>query len=137
MEISFSSLLGISISSAAVVVTIIMLITSAIERKKKEGAPTLEDKIQTLTESLGSSLSVISEIESEIESRSRIADKLKTDVARYEQLREINKSQVDAIAQTIRGEITGESRKSLWINAIITFFVALIFFFLGFWLRGT
>jgi len=105
-------------------------------RKSKREAPTLEDRITTLTENLRSSSSVISEIEAEIDKRRQIADRLRNDVQRYEQLRELNQSQVEAIAQTIRSEIAGESRKSIWRNALITFVVALAFFFLGFWIRG-
>jgi septal ring factor EnvC (AmiA/AmiB activator) len=112
------------------------LVASQVERKRKKEAPSLEDRITALAKSLKSSLSVISEIESEIESRSQIVSKLKDDVKRYEKLKELNEAQVEAIAQTIRGEISGESRKSLWRNALITFGVAMIFFFLGFWLRG-
>ena len=106
------------------------------ERRRKEKAPTLEDRIGILTESLKSSSSVISEIEVEIEKRRDIAERLKNDVQRYEQLKEITQSQVEAIAQTIRGEVLVESRKSIWRNAVITFVIALVFFFLGFWLRG-
>jgi len=105
-------------------------------RRTKEKAPTLEDRITTLTENLISSSSVISEIETEIEKRTEIAEKLKNDVQRYEQLRELNQPQVEAIAQTMRSEIMRESRKSIWRNAIITFVVALAFFFLGFLVRG-
>ncbi len=101
------------------------------EKRRREKAPSLEDRITTLTENLKTSSSVISEIASEIEKRRQIADKLKNDVQRYEQLREISQPQVEAIAQTIRSEIRGESRKSVWRNAIITFFIALVFFFIG------
>ena len=106
------------------------------ERKRKREAPTLKDKATTLIKSLKESLSAISEIEAEVEKRGKLVEKLENDVQRYEQLKELNKAQVEAVAQTIRGEVAGESKKSLWRNAIITFIVALIFFSLGFWLRG-
>ena len=105
------------------------------DRKAKE-APTLEDRITSLTENLKSSSSVISEIEVEIDKRRDIAEKLKKDVQWYGQLKQMTQSQVEAIAQAIRSEISVESRKSIWRNAVITFVIALAFFFLGFWLRG-
>jgi predicted PurR-regulated permease PerM len=105
-------------------------------RGKKEITPSIEDKITTLATNFKNSLTVISEIESEIENRSKIVNKLQDDVKRFEQLKELSKTQVEAIAQTLRGEIAGESKKSLWRNAIITFIVSLLFFFLGYWLRG-
>jgi len=134
MEIFQFSILGAVL--ALVVGALSGFIALITERKRKAKAPTLEDKITALTENLQSSSSVISEIEAEIEKRSEIAEKLKGDVQRYEQLKELSQSQVEAVAQTIRSEITGESRKSIWRNAIMTFVIALVFFFLGFWVRG-
>ena len=136
MEIQSWVPLVSGIATALLVSLSVALVASQVERKRKKEAPSLEDRITALAKSLKSSLSVISEIESEIASRSQIASKLKADVKRYEKLKELNAAQVDAIAQTIRGEIAGESKKSLLRNALITFGVAMIFFFLGFWLRG-
>jgi len=130
------SLIMIGFVAAGIVTGLFAVYLSWVERKRKEQAPTLEDRIDTLTENLKSTLLVISEIETEIENRSKIAEKLKNDIQRYEQLKELSQSQVEAIAQTIRGEIAGESRKSIWRNAIMTFIVALAFFFLGLWVGG-
>ena len=134
MDFYITPLVAVALSAG--VTALLSMFTTIRKRKEKEKAPTIEDRITTLSESLKNSLSVISEIESEIENRSQVVSKLKDDVKRYEKLKELNEAQVEAIAQTIRGEIAGESRKSIWRNAIITFVVALIFFFLGFWLRG-
>ena len=134
MAIQSSSILAIGVTASLVLTGLTTLLWWWLERKRKEKAPTLEDRITSLTGNLKSSLSVISEIQTEIEKRSEIAQKLKTDVQRYEQLRQINQSQVEAIAQTIKSEIAGESRKSIWRNAIITFVIALTFFFLGWWI---
>ena len=106
------------------------------EQKRKAKAPTLENKINTLTVSLKSFASVISEIETEIDKRRDIAERLRGDVQRYEQLKELTQSQVEAITQTITGEVAGESKKSIWRNAIMTFVIASLFFLLGFWIRG-
>ena len=130
-----STILTISISIAVALLASIVTLLFGYQREEEKAkkAPTLENRIATLTENLKSSSSVISEIEAEIGKRSEIAERLKNDVQRYEQLRELNQSQVEAIAQTIRSEITGESRKSIWRNALITFVIALVFFFLGLW----
>jgi chromosome segregation ATPase len=133
-----SSSIPFLIGMVAAVIASLLGATFALlgERKRKEKAPTLEDKITILTENLKSSLSAISEIETEINKRSGIAEKLKNDVQRYEQLKELSQSQVEAVAQTIRSEITAESKTSMWRNAIITFVIALAFFFLGWWVGG-
>lgn len=51
-------------------------------------------------------------------------------------MKEINKEQVELIAQTLRVPLQKESRKSLIINAVITFVVALIFFAIGYAVGG-
>lgn len=123
----------IGISASALIAAIIALISYLVQKKRSKKSPSIEDKITSLNNNLKDSLSVISEIESEIKNRSEIVNKLKEDDRRYEEIKELNQSQVEAIAQTIKGELASESRKSLWRNAIITFIVALIFFLLGFW----
>ena len=134
MEVTTSTLFLLALGISSIVGVLTALFSLWKERKRREKAPTLEDRITSLTGNLKSSLSVISEIQTEIEKRGEIAQKLKTDVQQYEQLRELSQSQVEAIAQTIRNEIAGESRKSIWRNAIITFVIALAFFFLGWWI---
>ena len=129
----FIQIIGLAVGTSAAVAGLTAIWSWRRQQRRREQAPTLEDKIAALTESLQSSSSVISEIEAEMEKRSEIAQKLKNDVQRYGQLRELSQSQVEAVAQTIRSEIAGESRKSIWRNAIITFAIALIFFFVGLW----
>ncbi len=132
----FSLAFFTSLGSAVVITAIVTFISYYMRFRKREKSPTIEDKINALSENLKSSISVISDIESEIESRSKIVTKLQADVKRYENLKKLSKTQIEAIAQTIRGEIAGESKKSLWRTAIITFFVSLIFFLIGYFVRG-
>jgi transcriptional regulator NrdR family protein len=129
-------IMGLAIGTSAAISGLIAILSYRREQKRGKEAPTLEGRIITLTENLKSSLSVISDIEAEIQNRAKIVEKLRNDAQLYEQLRELSQSQVEAVAQTIRSEITHESKKSVLRNAIITFVIALAFFFLGFWLRG-
>ena len=132
----FIQITGLALGASIAVSGLLAIWSYRREQRRRKKAPTLEDRIGTLTRNLESASAVISEIEGEISRRSEIAGKLKNDVQRYEQLRELSQSQVEAIAQTIRGEIAGESRKSIWRNAIITFVIAFAFFFLGLWVGG-
>ena len=93
-------------------------------------------KISNLTKNLESSAAVIAEIETEISKRKNLAKQLEADIERYNALKEINEAQVEAIAQTLKIPLVKESRKSLIINAIITFAVALIFFAIGYLIGG-
>ena len=132
----FIQIIGLVVGIGAAVSGLTALLSYWREQKRGREAPTLEDRIKTLTQNLGSASAAISEIEAEIQNRTKIVEKLRNDVQLYEQLRKLSQSQVEAVAQTIRSEITHESKKSIWRNAMMTFGVALIFFFLGFWLRG-
>jgi transcriptional regulator NrdR family protein len=129
----FIQIMGLAIGTSAAISGLVAILSYRREQKRRKEAPTLEDRIRTLTQNLESASGAISEIESEISRRNEIAEKLKNDMERYEQLRELNQPQVEAIAQTIRSEITSESRKSIWRNAIVNFAIALAFFFLGWW----
>ncbi len=126
-----STELAVGVVLAAGAAMAVFIVDRIIRLRKKEKSPSLEDKIASLTRSLRSSLAVISEIEGEIEKRSEIATKLKDDVERYKELRELNRPQVEAITQSIRAELEVESKKSLRRNTIIAFGIALGFFFLG------
>ncbi|GAH37891.1 unnamed protein product [marine sediment metagenome] len=132
----FIQITGLAIGTSGAVAGLVAIWSYRRQRRRRKEAPTLEDRIETLTQNLESSSAVISEIEDEISKRSHMAEKLREDVRRYEQLKELNQSQVEAIVQTVRSEIAGESRKSIWRNAIVTFAIALVFFFLGLWVGG-
>ena len=106
-------------------------------RSQKTQAPTLEDRISNLTKNLESALSVVAELEREIFQRKELAQRLQQDVERYNQLRQLNQAQVEAIAQTLRVQVAKESRKFTVFNGVITFVVGLVFFIVGFFLGGT
>ena len=101
-------------------------------RKISKEAPSLEDVVKVLAANLESASASISQIESEILKRKEVVAKLKQDAELFQQLKDLNQAQVEAIAQTIRGEVATISNKSIWINAIVAFVIAAIFFVIGF-----
>ena len=101
---------------------------SRIDRKIKEKfGETSEERIDRLTKSLKEAASLSSEIELEISNRNRIVEKLKGDLKRYEELKKLKETEVEAVVQTMRGELRRESNKSLWQSAGLN----LIFFLAG------
>ena len=127
------------ITTVAVGALIMMLIAlfSEIQRirnKKKE--PTLHDKIAELTNKLASAVAVISEIEQEILKRKELVAQQQADMARYDQLMQVSKDQLEAIAQTLSIPVKKESIKSLWLNILATLLIAGAFFALGYFFRG-
>lgn len=106
----------------------IQILGLLIKRKiKLKLGETPIDRIDRLSRALKESIELTSEIESEIRSRHQVVEKLKEDVERYEELSSIKASEVEAVAQTIRGEIKRESNKSLFKSTAINF----LFFIAG------
>lgn len=98
-----------------------------LERKIKEKrGETTSERIDRLSKALKESISLTNEIEQEIQKRHSMVTKLKEDVNRYESLAKLKESEVEAIAQTLRGELRSEGSKSLLKSALISliFFVA-------------
>lgn len=99
-----------------------------LERKlKKKYGESTNARIDRLASSLKEAISLSSEIESEIQNRHKIVQKLEEDVDRYNKLASLKSSEVEAIVQTIGGELQKESNNSLWKGALINF----IFFIAG------
>jgi len=85
------------------------------------------ERIERLSKSLKEAASLSSEIENEITRRNEIVEKLKTDLKRYEELKKLKESEVDAVVHTMRGELRREGNKSLWQSAGLN----LVFFLAG------
>jgi len=130
MGIEFSVVFSLIAGVLAAVSSVVFAWGQA--RRHKKRAPTLEETINTLAKNLEVASASISQIENEISKRREMAHKLKEDVARYQQLRELSQTQVEAVAQTLRGEVATEARRSRYINAAITFVIAFAFFLAGF-----
>jgi len=79
-------------------------------------APTLEDRIRELTQSLNKSATTIQEIENEITKRQALVSQLRKDAETASKLATVNKEQVDAIAQVLRTQIQAQERNSFWFN---------------------
>lgn len=94
-----------------------------LERKIKEKrGETTSERIERLSKSLKESISLTNEIEQEIQQRHSMVIKLQDDVARYEELAKLKGSEVEAIAQTLRGELRNEGSKSLFKSASVSLF---------------
>lgn len=99
-----------------------------IERKIKEKCgETTEERIERLSKALKESISLTNEIEQEIQQRHSMVTKLQEDVNRFKGLANLKGSEVEAIAQTLRGELRTEGSKSLFKSAL----VSLVFFIAG------
>lgn len=107
--------LGIAMSGA------IGLVTSYFyERYYGRTAPqksdSLESRISRLGKALQESSALISEMETEIQDRHRLATKLAEDAKSYQRLITLNQEQVEAISSALRTEIAAENKRAFWKN---------------------
>lgn len=107
------------------------ILKAKIERKIKEkNGETTAERIERLSNALKESISLTNEIEEEIQKRHSIVTKLQEDVTRFKKLAKLKESEVEAVAQTLRGELRTEGSKSLVKSALISlgFFIAGVLF---------
>jgi hypothetical protein len=64
---------------------------------------------------------VIQEIETEIQERREVADRLQSYIETYNQLRNVNRAAVEAVAQVLAVELRREGRRSFWTNFTLNY----------------
>jgi hypothetical protein len=79
---------------------------------RAQEAETFDQRVTRLTKSLDEAGHVVSELEHDIRSRQRLVERLREE----QKLLELTREEVDAVAQTLRGELRREGRKALWLN---------------------
>lgn len=107
------------------------LIGEYLRRKKKtsenKGKVDLAHRVKTLTESLNTSTSLISEIQQEIEKRHELVTKLQKDTEHYEALSKLKEKEAEAVAQLLEGIVNQDSKRSFYKGVLVNF----IFFVMG------
>lgn len=99
-----------------------------LDRKLKEKyGESSQERIDRLAKSLKEAANLSSEIEAEINRRHKMVEKLKNDAERFDELAKLKAAEVEAVVQTMRGELQREGNKSFWKAAAIN----LVFFIAG------
>lgn len=94
---------------------------------ENKGKPSLAERVKTLTESLNTSTSLISEIQLEIEKRHELVTKLQKDTEHYEALSKLKEKETEAVAQLLQGIVNKDNERSFYKGVIVNF----IFFTIG------
>jgi peptidoglycan hydrolase CwlO-like protein len=95
--------------------------------KRDKAEETLEHRVEQLSKALSNATALISDIEKEITSRHALATKLESDLETYNHLVELKRSEVEAVAQLLRGELRSQERRGFWQEVLVNF----VFFVLG------
>lgn len=106
--------------------------TGSLRRREEESstAPSLEERVRTLGDALADSARAIDEIEKETRARQQLVAALEADAKRYEQIRELHRDEVEAVAQLVRSEVRTEhnraSKRQFWLSFLqnLLFFAA-------------
>lgn len=99
-----------------------------IDRKIREKrGETTSERIEKLSGALRDATNLIGGIERELKERHRLVEKLRDDCARYDQLAKLKATEVEAVVQSLRGELRQEGKRSFWQSALLNF----VFFLAG------
>lgn len=85
-------------------------------RTRERRQETLDERIAGLSRSLQQAAGAMTAIEAEVAERASLVERLKADAARYEKLVALKYEEVQAVAQTLRGELETTNRRSFWAN---------------------
>ena len=97
------------------------------EKSEKGDEPDLSNRVKSLTDSLNTSTSLISEIQEEIEKRHELVTKLQKDTEHYEALSKLKEKEAEAVAQLLQGIVNQDSHRSFYKGVLANF----VFFVLG------
>ena len=93
-----------------------------LERKVREKrGETTSERIEKLSRALTDATNLIGGIERELKERHRLVEKLREDCDRYDQLAKLKASEVEAIVQSLRGELRQEGKRSFWQSVALNF----------------
>lgn len=93
-----------------------------LERKVREKrGETTSERIEKLSRALTDATNLIGGIERELKERHRLVEKLREDCDRYDQLAKLKASEVEAVVQSLRGELRQEGKRSFWQSVALNF----------------
>ena len=120
-------IIGVGLITVGVQALVTWSWTIPLKIRQKLKGKSYEARIENLSQSLSDATSLISSIEAEISERHKLVQKLKSDYKRYEKLAELKEQEVEAVVQSLRGELRRENSKSFWLSASLNF----LFFLVG------
>jgi chromosome segregation ATPase len=112
----FLETMSVTVAGMVGAASVVIAIGAVFQDQTRKESGTIEQRIQTLTTSLNGAAVVIAEIEKEIGARQALVSKLKEDAKIAEGLAKLNAEQLNAVMQTLRGELQRQQQSSFWAN---------------------
>ena len=78
----------------------------------------LAEKIKVLTKSLSASVKTVTQIEAEINERRKLVDELVASAETAKRLGNLNRQEVEAVAQALEGRLKKEEDRTFWIRQV-------------------
>jgi len=103
------------------------ILKAKIEAKVRERrGETTAVRIEKLFQALSESTRMIASIERELNERSGLVQRLRDDCKRYDELAKLKGAEVEAVVQSLRGELRKEGKRSFWqaVGLNFLFFLA-------------
>lgn len=124
MEIIVTLLSGILGVSSSIVYEVISAI---LKRKNINKEDDITSRIKDVSTVLENSVQELGELQTELEERVKMVEKLKEGAEQAETIISLTEEQVKAVRTTLNNELQKEGRKSFWQGVIVNF----VFFVLG------
>ena len=124
MEIIVTLLSGILGVSSSIVYEVISTI---LKRKNINKEDDITSRIKDVSTVLENSVQELGELQTELEERVKMVEKLKEAAEQAETIISLTEEQVKAVRITLNNELQKEGRKSFWQGVIVNF----VFFVLG------
>ena len=124
MEIIVTLLSGILGVSSSIVYEVISTI---LKRKNINKEDDITSRIKDVSTVLENSVQELGELQTELEERVKMVEKLKEEAVQAETIISLTEEQVKAVRTTLNNELQKEGRKSFWQGVIVNF----VFFVLG------
>jgi hypothetical protein len=113
-------------ASAGLLISVLGAALSAlvawIERRrpgqKRPAGESIQERVDRLTGTLRDAMRALAatsdEVQHEVDRGRQLVARLETDARTYEELAKVNRTQAEAVATLVRGELEAEGRRSFW-----------------------
>jgi thiamine biosynthesis lipoprotein ApbE len=124
------SLVGVTAGVGALLSALAAWSEARMRRRSRASGERVQERVDRLTGTLRDAMSALAttseELQQEVDQGQQLVARLQADARTYEELARVNRTQAEAVATLVRGELATEGRRSFWKGFAMNlgFFVA-------------